>query len=405
MRFVVWRNAASASKKASNSGDLLTESSVHRVNSFKSAASIQRAGAWRCWTFYAALVLAVCAFGSGTATAQDAGNLFVVSGVKVDARAENAAKAKKKAIIEAQVKAFAELLERLAGKASAAKAKEFTPSQIGRMMASLRVEEERTGPGRYIGKLTIKFLPRRVRSQLSRAGITIVEEQSPPIVVIPLWKGPDGQPVLWQDNPWRTAWQELKAENALVPVLVPLGDLTDTETLTIEDVLQRSEHKFEAIGLRYSAEAVLVAVAESSGENEIHATMSGDSPVGRIGFDKSYVAMQGGIAAAAKMAAERFHAVMVFKWKRSKTAPAVANTGLQAVNIAVPFSSLQEWNALRGQLTITPGVTKVDVTSLASDGALVRVTYAQGFENLRAALQQQRMSLVLVVGTWVLQPY
>jgi hypothetical protein len=378
---------------------------VARPFSIRTAATTPSAGAWRGWLVSAALLVALCTFSAGAVMAQDTGNLFVVSGVKVDARAENAAEAKKKAIIEAQIKAFTELVERLAGKSSADTAKKFTPAQIGRMMASLRVEEERTGPGRYIAKLTIKFLPRRVRSALSRAGIAIVEEQSPPIVVIPLWKGPDGQPVLWQDNPWRTAWQELKAENALVPILVPLGDLTDTETLTLEDVLQGSEQKFEAIALRYGAEAALVAVAEATGENNIHATMSGDSPVGPIGFDKSYVATEGGIAAATRMAAERFHTVMVFKWKKSKTAPAVADTNLQAVNIAVPFSSLQEWNTLRAQLTIIPGVTNVDVSSLASDGALVRVTYAQGFENLRAALQQQRMSLVLVGGTWVLQPY
>ena len=359
---------------------------------------------WRSW-ICAALVVVLCTLDVGVAKAQSDGDLFVVSGVKVDARAANAAEAKKKAIIEAQVKAFAELVERLGGKSSAAQANKFSPSQIGRMMASLRVEEERTGPGRYIGTLTIKFLPRRVRSQLSKAGITIVEEQSPPIVVIPLWKTADGQQVVWQDNPWRTAWQNLKAENALVPILVPLGDLTDTETLPVEDLLQRNEQKLEAIALRYSAGAVLVAEAEATGENKIHATMSGESPVGRVEFDKTYVATEGGIDEAARMAAERFHSVMVFKWKKSKSAPALADTRLQAVNIAVPFSSLQEWNALRAQLTITPGVSNVDVASLANDGALVRLTYAQGFENLRAALQQQRLSLILVGGTWVLQPY
>ena len=341
----------------------------------------------------------------GPLAAQDNANLYVVSGVKVDARDADAAKAKLKAITQAQVRAFTTLLERIGGAAEAAKAKNFTPSQIGRMMASLSVEEERTGPGRYIGKLTIKFLPKRVRSALSEMGVTYVEEQSPLIVVIPLWRQADGTLVLWEDNPWRTAWQNLKAENALVPVIVPLGDVTDVQTLTIEEVVQQSENKFEAIRLRYSAEAVLVALAEPAGDNSVHAVMSGESPVGKIGFDKTYVATQGGVDAAAIEAAGRFHAVMVFKWKKSRTTPTQTDVNLQAVNIAVPFNTLREWNALRSQLTITPGVANVDVSSLASNGAVVRLTYAQGFENLRAVLSQSRLELILVGGTWVLQPY
>ena len=348
--------------------------------------------------------LAVFALAVPVAQAQDAASLYVVSGVEVDAKEADAAKAKLKAISEAQVKAFAVLLNRLGGKDAEAKAANFTPSQIGRMMASLSVEEERTGPGRYIGKLTIKFLPKRVRQALNNVGVSYVEEQSPPIVVIPVWKQADGSLVLWEDNPWRAAWQQLKAENALVPVLVPLGDLTDAETISIEDAVQGAPEKFEAMPLRYGAEAVLVAYAEVVNDNSVRAVMQGDSPVGKIAFDKTYVSTDGGFDQACVEAAERFHTVMTFKWTKSR-AGGISDTNLQAVNIAVPFSSLQEWNVLRAQLSITPSVTNVEVSSMSSNGALVRLTYAQGFEHLQSALRQSRMELILVGGTWVLQPF
>ncbi len=130
--------------------------------------------------------------------------LFTVSGVAVDVTDKDAAKAKLKAISEAQVKAFHILVERLGSKGDAAKVKHFKPNQIGRLMASLSVEEERTGPQRYIGKLTIKFLPNRVRKALSKIKFHYVDEQSPKILIIPVWRTDAGVEV-WEDNPWRTA--------------------------------------------------------------------------------------------------------------------------------------------------------------------------------------------------------
>ncbi|MGI9464370.1 MAG: DUF2066 domain-containing protein [Aestuariivirgaceae bacterium] len=330
--------------------------------------------------------------------------LFTVTGVKVDATDTDAAKAKLKAISQAQVKAFHILVERLGSEGDAAKVAHFKPSDIGRLMASLSVEEERSGPQRYIGKLTIKFLPQRVREALATINFELVEEQAPRIVVIPLWRTDQGT-LIWDENPWRDAWQSLKAENSLVPVLIPLGDLTDTQSLTVEEALADNPQKLQALGYRYDAETVLVAIAEPVGDNSVRAVMQGETPLGEIAFDKTYVSTEGGIAAAARQAAARFHAVMIFKWKKVRKSNGLLNSDLQVVNLAVPFRSLSEWNALRGQLSVTPGVQAIDVSSLSSTGAQVRLTYSNGFENLRIAMQQQRLSLVLVGGTWVLQAY
>lgn len=346
---------------------------------------------------------AMLCFASAAVVAQD-NSLFVVSGVEVDVTDTDAATAKLKAISEAQIKAFHILVERLGDKGDVSKVQHFKPAQIGRLMSSLSVEEERTGPQRYIGKLTIKFLPNRVRKALSKIKFNYVEEQAPRILVIPVWNTAQG-PVVWEDNPWRTAWQSLKAENSVVPVLIPLGDLSDAQALSPEEALAGDAAKLEAIGYRYEAKAVLVALAEPTGDNAVHATMKGSSPVGDIEFDKTYVSTEGGVENASLQAASRFHTVMIFKWKKSRTSKGLSETDVQVVNIAVPFSSLNEWNAIRGQLSVAPGVTAVEVNSLASTGASVRLTYNIAFEQLRLALQQQRLNLVLVGGTWVVQAF
>jgi hypothetical protein len=244
--------------------------------------------------------------------------LYTVTGIEVDVSAETAAEAKKQAITEANVKAFRVFAERVGADAATLDEISRIPSkQIDAMLNSLSIEEERTGPGRYIGKLTVRFLPRPAKALMNRLGVQYSEKVAGKTVVIPLWKAPDGTLQVWEDNPWRQAWLSLRAENSLVPVLVPLGDLTDTGLLTAEQAAANDEGSLEAIRLRYEAEAVLVAVAEPLGEDTVQATMVGDSPVGKLGFDKGYTAEQGGgLTEAAQIAAARFHEVMQLRWKK-----------------------------------------------------------------------------------------
>jgi len=347
--------------------------------------------------------------GAGSALAADK-DVFTVSGIKVDVRDKDAATAKIKAIQQAQVKAFHKLLRRIASEEAWGRLKSIGPRAIGRMMSSLSVQEEHTGPRRYIGKLTIRFMPRKVRAALRKAGAGYVTRQAPRVLVVPVWKGPEG-PVLFKDNPWRKAWEKLDAANALVPVLIPVGDLTDSQTISAEDALARDKVKLEALQMRYDTQGVLVAIAEPAGDNAVHASMTGSSPVGEIAFDKTYISTDGGIAAAAEQAARRFHTVMTYKWKkkiaaeraaRAAKSPARASTRL---TVNVPFHSLREWQSLQARIRTTPGVVGVDVSTLSGTGAIISLASSLSLPRLQAALQQSRLYLQQANGRWYLQAY
>ena len=115
---------------------------------------------------------------------------------------------------------------------------------------SLSIEEERSGPGHYIGKLTVRFLPAKIERLFESYGVTVVVEQAPPMLVLPVWKAPEGTD-LWEDNLWRNAWLDLKAEQSLVPIIVPIGDLEDTSAITPEEALKLDPIKLEALRRRY----------------------------------------------------------------------------------------------------------------------------------------------------------
>jgi hypothetical protein len=331
--------------------------------------------------------------------------LYTVSNVEVDVTARDASAAKLKAISEAQVKAFRVLVERLGGPEAAAAASYIEDAEIGRMMASLSIQSEKSGPGRYIGKLSVAFLPDKVRAALGALGIAYSEERSPRIVVLPVWNGPEG-PVVWEDNPWRKAWLSLNSDNDLVPVIVPLGDLDDSRTISAEEALRGNEVKLQSLKLRYEAETVLVAVAEPEGDTAIHAVMSGESPLGVVTFDKVYDGGEGGWERAAEAAAQRFVSLMNEKWKAASASGPIDGPPLpvETVAVAVPFSTVGQWNSIRARLLSVQGVSGIDVTTIGSGGARIRLSFNSGLGQLQQSLALAGMKLVDRKGTWVLQP-
>jgi hypothetical protein len=342
--------------------------------------------------------------------------LYTVTGIDVDVTDKDATTAKTKAIIDAQVKAFPILAERLGSAEAVQRFSSLTSQEIGRMLRSLSIEEEHSAPGRYIGKLTVRFLPNKVRALFAEQGLPVVEEQAPPMVVLPLWKSGEGA-MLWEDNLWRKAWLDLKAEQAIVPLIVPLGDLQDTQAITPEEAMAMDPVKLESLMIRYEAKAILVAYAEPNGETGIRAVMLGETPLGKVSFDNVFQATEGGTEASAAEAARKFHGNLLETWRSEKIKMAAdaraeadaqraaqAAAAAQYIPVAVPFKSADEWNAIRQRILSTDGVVGVDVSTFATNGAMVRVMFGTSLAELQNSLMASQLKLEKKRGMWVLQP-
>ena len=104
--------------------------SDHRPDLLR-ARAIALAALRRLWAVFVCGTV-LCLTSAGAIAQQN--SLFTVSGVEVDVTDQDAAKAKLKAISQAQVKAFHMLVERLGDKGDIAKVQHFKPAQIGRLM-------------------------------------------------------------------------------------------------------------------------------------------------------------------------------------------------------------------------------------------------------------------------------
>lgn len=347
-------------------------------------------------------IMAVVLLAAGAAPAR--ADPFTVSGVEVDVTAADASAAKLKAIGEAQVIAFKRMVRRIAAPGAGDRLDSLDAATIGRLMAALSVEDERSGPGRYIARLTVSFLPDKVRELLGNHDIRFTRQTAPPVLLLPVWDGP-GDPTLWEDpNPWRAAWESLDLSNALTPVVLPLGDVSDRSTITAEQALAGDMLRLDALKARYDGQGSLIATATPAGENTVRVRVTGEAAVGPVDFEDTITAASGDTEAAAREAAERFLAAMQDRWKETRLERYRAPVPEQTVTLSVSFSSLGEWNNIRSRLLSSRAVSSLDVDSLSASGAVVKVTYLYNLEVLQVDLSRHGFALRRVGNTWVLQP-
>lgn len=336
-------------------------------------------------------------------------SIFAVQGVEVDVTDTDADTAKNKALIEVQIKAFRLLAERIGNQSIVDAVAKYEEKQVLPYLKSLSIEEESISPGRYKGKLTVRFLPNRIRELYAEFGVKVGGEQGPSFLVLAVWKGPAGD-VLWEDNPWRQAWIDLRAEQSLVPIIVPLGDLDDSEMISVTDVLSEDQVKLEAIRRRYDVKKVIIAYAEPVENGAVHARMSGDSPLGKLSFDKIYDGESGRVEESAALAAQRFHSVMVEKFKSGQGKVAeqkrpIEESSSQTISVRVPFAGPSEWNGLRSRILSTPGVTGLDVSSLGADGAVVSLSFSGNPEDLQSSMQASGLNMSRADDGWLISQY
>jgi Uncharacterized protein conserved in bacteria (DUF2066) len=337
-------------------------------------------------------------------------SVFAVQGVAVDVTDTNAAIAKQKALIAAQMKAIVVLAEKLGNAGVGIELAKLTEKEVVPLLKSLSIEQEKISPGRYEGILTVRFLPEKIRPIFNRYGIEMPASQGQAMLVLPVWSPAAGAPAtLWDDNPWRKAWLSLDAQQAQIPIIIPLGDADDAAILTALDAINNDPVKLEALRRRYDVKTLLVAFAEPAEGGGIHARMIGKSPLGKMTFDKIYTADSGTDTDSAILAAQRFHQVMLDKHKSDQvkvaaaTAEKQAAAGPQTVMITIAFDSPTQWNGLRAKVLAAPGVLALNLSSLDVGGAAAKLTFSGVIDDMVGNFQAVGLQFSHASGAWVIQ--
>lgn len=325
--------------------------------------------------FASLLFLVAVAF---TATA-DTRDVYTIRDIKVDEQAGSVIEARERAMASARLIAAKALINRitLAEDRSAAGGVPITSQLAERLSAAVDVQEETAGAGRYRGTLAVVLNPRMVRAHLDSLKVPYVDSQGPVSLIIPLASN------IGVEGLWREALDK-KGKNALLPFVTSTSGAytpqSDWTAMASEaGVLGAKRGVLAELAGRDGAYRVTLSTVTAAGATLIGTTSS-----------KPTLAEAAGAASA----------YLDENWKQAS----IVRGGTRTIATAsVRYTSLPEWNTLRGALARSPLVSDFKISAIARDGAQVTFAFAGDRPRLENDLLQRGVSLSDDGRNWVLQ--
>ena len=386
-----------------------------------------------------ALVLALAAGIAGPVTAAGSTAVYTVGNYPVDAKAADGVTAKATAVADGQKAALRSLLKRIVPVTAYGKLKAMPPLQAADIVEGIAVRSERNSPTQYIATLDFGFQPEAVRAALRRAGIPYVDEQAPPVMVIPMWRRASGDATVESGSgEWFDAWKGLDLTNTLTPVRLE-GLKPGLGLDRVKPVLDGKSGTGAVLATEYRTETVVLALVEPDATGKkLIVTMAGQDAVGPFRLQRAYQAAPGDTAYVAELAAVVGLGVLEGRWKALKAdtvapgdlppwlaaapgadrggagfsggdgygaatggatggGPAAGGSGIQLV---VEFTSLAEWNDIRGRILDAEGAYDMDIGAVSTRSAQVSVRHPGGSQGLSRALARAGLSMNEAGGSW-----
>ncbi len=324
-------------------------------------------------------------------------DVFEVKGVAVDVTDETAAAARDKALAIGEGLAFRHLLERLTQRADHEHLPDLPGREIAAYVRDFSIELEKRSAVRYLASLSYRFKPAEVRRLLTDFGLWFAETPSKPVLVLPVYQIA-GTLLLWDEpNPWRDAWNQASARDGLVPLVHPIGDLSDIAVIGAEQALDGDAQRLAAIARRYEAGDVLVVHGtrgmDARGERaklDVVATRYGTA-INEQSLVKSFAAGPGDdVDALLRRAASTLVQDIEDNWKRDNI---LRRGDLGVLVVAVPISGLSHWLKIRKRLDGVAVIRRVDLVLMSLDEVRVNLHHFGSPDQLVLALEQADLLL------------
>jgi len=336
------------------------------------------------------------------------GDVFEVQNISVDIKAATAADARKQALAEAERRAFYALLSRLTLSEDEERIPEFSNAEIASYVRDFSVAREKASSVRYIARLNYRFKPDEIRSLLRSYNVPFAETPSKPVAVLPVYEV-GASAVLWDEpNPWRQTWSTRDRPAGLVPLVVPIGDLSDISTVGVIEAMAGDPNRLSVIAERYGAVNTIVAhnnltVDPTTGRQTMTVTLLRPTDPIPIEYRTvSYVQNESEpidtmMTRVTEATARRIENI----WKRRNL---ISQAGTGVLAVTVPITGLGDWLTIRSQLAQVGIIRQSEIVLMSRDQVRVNVHFVGGAEQLITALEQANLSMMQESGEWIIMP-
>lgn len=329
---------------------------------------------------------------AGTLVSAAMADPFTVTGIRIDATANNSADAQRIAMANGQVEAAEILISRLtlAEDLYDSLLPVLDSEMASGLISGLDISNERRSSTRYIADLSVSFDRRAIRSLFRSYNLPYVETPQPTMLVIPVDQS-SGQSVILE-GPWHELWASGRYEHGLTPA-IGLGQFEDNgeplgaDLIDVQTAMQMDEVALNELATLYGVERVAVVAGRSNN--------SGASATGQI-VDFStgeavYTRLPTASGQSFRVAADRMIEELGQAWKERSI---VRATDLTELQITVLHRNIQDWRALQTAIAGASLVNNAQLDALSVDGAVMTLTYRGDLNQLANELNARGAQLV-----------
>ena len=369
-------------------------------------------------------------------------SVYSVNNIVVDFSAASSAAARVVALEKGKYLAFNKLCDRLVIAEDIQFLESVSLPEIEGMIESYIIEKEVLSSTRYKARLTFEFKRNIVSNFLKNNQIRFAEGKSKERLVIPILELPNGERILWQEpRNWSNSWLVQANTVQLVPLIVPLGDITDIQLISAKTLIATSWDTLLPLAERYEVEEVIIVLAKvklKTFKHEHHSKQ--DNLEFEVGSSENNPDSEQKLGHLFNRTSDRIvlyvtthiHNALGFReyrdvlesgdeesfneillrganeiaksiqetWKKDN----VLKFGLENVmRISIPLSELRDWIEIRRKLSHMAVIKNVNIISLSLHKAELNIDYLGETDQLVTALKQKNLQLSYGLEGWLLQ--
>jgi len=348
---------------------------------------------------------------------------YTIEDVSIDVTDTSALIAREKALEESQKKALFTLLERLSGRSFSfweMCLKSLTEDDLSQLIGDFETTQEKSSPLRYVATLTYRFKKKGIDALLLKEGLEAQNIITEPVLIVPLLKIQD-KIYLWEDeNLWRHLWQEGSLGSSDIPLLVPLGDLEDIQSVDSSQALEKNFIFLNALCDRYKATGgALVVLSELHPDSSTSPVKEGlplKSSSVNISISGSLSSFEGPwqpLTISSKpqestrnLLDRALREVIKFlntAWGRNVVDPMM---GKQNLPVKTQFSSQSEWFFIREALTNLKKhhlILNYSIQKLTPQSVSLLLNFRGDITTIVSRFKEEHLDLIKNEGLWILK--
>lgn len=370
-------------------------------------------------------------------------NIYSVTDVNLDVTAVSSVNARDSAFSDGHKRALKIIYDRLVLREDIQNLP-INNLVVEELITDFQLSDERVSPTRYRAKLAVTFSQKAVRQHLMKYLVRFAESQSDGIIILPVMIH-HGKVLLWSEpNPWREIWAERKKDISLLPILSPLGDISDISQIKDSNILDASVEVLKEFATRYDVKQLVVATIEDLNANSkdltyLISSVIGDNkdtvslspelnmlekrknkietyfPKGGMRITLRHISPDGEYFREIKVRSDGSKSTKLFyqqmleavvelireEWKNSNLLRFDQENEL---HVTVPIDhKVSSWIAILKRLKSLPVVVKIDIVELSTGAVKLIVGHLGDIDQLSTALNTKQLELNIDELGWKIE--